>query len=75
MYDCILINPRSIYYSKEQQASPYPYAGLLSIGSFLCSKEWKTIILDMVLDDEPIKLFDDMIIILLFKKIKRLKFK
>ncbi|MFA5778962.1 MAG: radical SAM protein [Elusimicrobiota bacterium] len=61
MYDCILINPRSIYYSKEQQSSPYPYAGLLSIGSFLCSKEWKTIILDMVLDDEPIKLFDDTI--------------
>ncbi|MFH1541438.1 MAG: radical SAM protein [Elusimicrobiota bacterium] len=61
MYDCILINPRSVYYSKEQQSSPYPYAGLLSIGSFLCSKGWETTILDMVLEDDPVKAFDDTI--------------
>jgi anaerobic magnesium-protoporphyrin IX monomethyl ester cyclase len=55
MYDCILINPRSIYYSLEQQSAPYLYAGILSIGSLLHSKGLKTAICDMVVENDPIQ--------------------
>ncbi len=55
MYDCVLINPRSITFTKAQAEAPYLYAGLLSIGSLLRARGWRTTILDMVVEEDPLE--------------------
>lgn len=55
MYDCLLINPRSVYYSEADRSLPYLYAGILSIGSLLQARGWSTGILDMVVEKDPIQ--------------------
>lgn len=52
-YDCILVNPRSLYYSPNQKTSPYLPAGLLSIAGVLEKKGLRTFVLDMVVEDDP----------------------
>ena len=58
-YECILINPRSIYYSKGHNSPPYLCAGLLSIASLLESKGCRTFILDMVAEEDPLAVLED----------------
>lgn len=55
MFDCLLINPRSAYYSKTQKAVPYLPAGLLSIASVLKHSGFQPFVLDMVTEDDPVK--------------------
>lgn len=55
MNDCVLINPRSITFTKAQAEAPYLYAGLLSIGSLLRSRGWGATILDMVVEEDPLE--------------------
>ena len=52
--DCLLINPRSSYYSKAQKAVPYLPAGLLSIASTLKHAGFHPFVLDMVTEDNPL---------------------
>ncbi len=57
-YDCLLINPRSFFYSKEQKTVPYLPAGLLSIASVLKRAGRRPIVLDMVAEDDPAAALD-----------------
>ncbi|PIU33368.1 hypothetical protein COT04_00420, partial [Candidatus Shapirobacteria bacterium CG07_land_8_20_14_0_80_39_12] len=53
MYECILVNPRSIYYSKAERTNLTHYVGLMSIASVLDKHNCQTHILDMVIEDNP----------------------
>ncbi len=53
-YECLLINPRSAYFS-IQKAIPYPPASLLSIASFLERAGARSFVLDMVAEEEPLE--------------------
>lgn len=57
-YDCLLVNPRSAYYSKAQKSVPYIPAGLLSIASVLKRAGFSPFVLDMVTEDEPLATLD-----------------
>ncbi|MBA3066768.1 B12-binding domain-containing radical SAM protein [bacterium] len=53
MYECILVNPMSIYYSKAERTNLTHYAGLMSIASVLDKNNCQTHVLDMVIEDSP----------------------
>lgn len=54
IHDCLLINPRSAYYSKAQKSAPYIPAGLLSIASVVKRAGFSPFVLDMVTEDDPL---------------------
>ncbi len=54
MYDCILINPRSIYFSVGERKNPYLYTGTLSIATVLQTNGYRARVIDMVALDDPI---------------------
>lgn len=57
-YDCLLINPRSDYYSRAQKSAPYIPAGLLSIASAVKRAGASPFVLDMVTEDDPLRTLD-----------------
>lgn len=54
-HDCLLINPRSAYYSRAQKSSPYIPAGLLSIAGVVKRAGFSPFVVDMVTEDEPLR--------------------
>lgn len=51
--DCLLVHPRSVYYSETERRDPYLYSGLLSIANVIAEAGYKVTILDAVVETDP----------------------
>ena len=61
MAECILINPRSIYFSEASKLTHPLYAGILSLASFLHDNKHSVRMIDMNVEDEPMSVLRNYI--------------